>query len=72
MPFALRLRLDQRDNLEFLRDCIDGAPPINGLIQVAVDRYFTYQLEEPAVRAAYERRASPRLQVVSDAPRRNQ
>ena len=47
---------------------IDGAPPINGLIQVAVDRYIAAKLEDPVIRTEYERRLNPRLRVVREAP----
>lgn len=67
VPFALRLRPEQRRDLELLRELIDGAPPINGLIQLAVERYIASKLEEPSIRAEYERRLTPRLQVVRDA-----
>jgi hypothetical protein len=67
--FPLRLRVEQKLDLEFLRQVIDGSPPINGLIQHAVDRYIALKLEDPAIRAAYERRTNPHLRVVRDLPR---
>lgn len=66
VPFLLRLTPDQKSDLEFLRGFLDGAPPINGLIKAAVDRYITAKLADPDIRAAHERRANYRLQVVRD------
>ncbi len=68
IPFPLRLRIDQRTDLEFLQDATDGSPPINGLIQLAIDRYIAAKLAEPDLRAAYQRRVNPRLQVLKDNP----
>ena len=72
VAFPLRLKPEQRNDLEFLRASIDGAPPINGLIQLAIDRYVASKLADPDMRAAYERQRNPRLQVVRDAPKSGQ
>jgi hypothetical protein len=63
--FRLRLYREQMRDLKILHHVLDGEPPINGLIQTAVQRYIELKLKNPRVRAAYEAQVSPRLKVVS-------
>lgn len=70
VAFPLRLRPDQKRDLELISEAIDGVPPLNGLIQLAVDRYVAAKLEDPVIRSAYERRLNPRLSMVKDSPKR--
>jgi hypothetical protein len=64
VAFPLRLRPEQKRDLEVLRQILEGSPPINGLIQVAIDRYVAAKLEDPAIRRQYEARLNPRLKVM--------
>jgi hypothetical protein len=58
VPFPLRLTPAQKQRLELLRESLDGTPSLNGLIQTAIDRYISSKLEEPAIRAEFERRSN--------------
>jgi len=64
VKFLLRLRPDQKRDLDIVSGASDGAPPINGLISTAVDRYLAQKLLEPQVHAAHERTVKPYLRVV--------
>jgi len=70
VPQRLRLYPDQKRDLEILREILDGRPPLNGLMQDAVQRYIESKLQDPAIRAEYERRVKPRLHVLSRRSRR--
>ncbi len=69
---AQRLRIypQQKKDLEILREILDGRPPLNGLMQAAIQRYIDEQLKDPGIRAEYDRRTNPKLHVIRQPIRR--
>ncbi len=61
----LRLTAEQKQSLEVLSRILDGCPPVNGLIQTAIEQYVTRKLQDAAIRKDYEARVGGRLRVIS-------
>ena len=64
VPFALRMLPDQKRDLLILSSILEGAPPLNGLIQVAISRYVSAKLEDRELRNRYEAQLNPRLRML--------
>lgn len=63
--FPLRLLPEQKRDLQILSQISDGTPPLNGLIQDAIDQYLARKIADPRIRAEYDVRLTPRLKVIS-------
>lgn len=64
VSFALRLLPEQKRDLEILSSIMEGVPPLNSLIQVAISRYVSEKLEDRALRRKYESLLNPRLSML--------
>ncbi len=64
---SLRVRPEQKRDLELLQLILDGKPSINGLIVTAVDRYIEQKLSEAQVKAMYDQMTAPKLRVIRTA-----
>ncbi len=60
----IRLLPADRRDLDLLQGILEGSPPLNGLVEEAVRQYVERKLDEPHVRAEYERRLKSSLQVI--------
>lgn len=65
VPFPLRLYPDQKRDLQIFSEIMEGGPPVNGLIQAAVQQFIDGKLRDPQIRVEYEARLSPGLRVMS-------
>ncbi len=65
VPFPLRVYPEQRQALKILGEIMEGTPPVNGLIQEAIERFIDTKLADPALRARYDARVNPRLRALA-------
>ena len=64
VAFALRLRPEQKRDLEILCGILEGTPPLNGLIQTAIAQYVAAKLKDATFRRQYEAKLNPRLKML--------
>ena len=64
VAFALRLRPEQKRDLEIMSGILEGTPPLNGLIQTAIAQYVAAKLKDTTFRRQYEARLNPRLKML--------
>jgi len=64
VAFPLRLKPDQKRDLEIIGSLLEGNPPVNGLIQTAVTQYIAAKLRDGSIRHQYEARLNPRLKML--------
>lgn len=62
---SLRVSPEQKYSLKILSEIMEGTPPVNGLIQAAIERFIAYKLTDPVLRAEYNAKVKPRLKVMA-------
>jgi len=65
VPFPLRVYPEQRQTLKILSEIMEGTPPVNGLIQEAIEQFIDSKLSNPSLRARYDARITPRLRALA-------
>lgn len=65
VPFPLRVYPEQRQTLKILSEIMEGTPPVNGLIQEAIEQFIDNKLGDTALRAKYNARVTPRLRALA-------
>lgn len=65
IPILLRVSPDQKRALKILSEIMEGAPPVNGVIQAAIEQFINRKLTDPVLRAQYNTKATPRLKVIA-------
>lgn len=61
----VRLPPEQKRDLQVLGEILEGTPPLNGLFHEAIRQYIARKLEDPQIRAEFDRRTKPSLTVIS-------
>ena len=54
----------EKKDLDVLHEVLEGNPTLSGLVQEAVRQYVGRKLDDPQIKAEYERRVRPSLQVM--------
>ena len=61
----VRLLPQQKRDLRVLKEIMEGHPPVNGLVEEAVRQYIVQKLENPQIRAEFDRRTKRSFRVFS-------
>ena len=65
IPILLRVSPEQKRGLKILSELMEGTPPVNGLIQAAIEQFINRKLTDPVLRAQYNAKAAPSLKVLA-------
>ena len=64
ISFHVHLLPSEKRDLDVLHEILEGNPSLSGLVQEAVRQYVSRKIDDPHIRAEYERRVRPSLQVI--------